>query len=271
MEEENDVRERDEDHFLDERVLERADGAIDQFAAIVERFDRHAHRQTRRDARDLLLHGLDDGVRVFARAHHDHTADNLVTIHVESTTAEVAADLDARDITQENRRAFALAQDDMFEIRRAFHEAEAAYDKLHSVFLDDTTSDIQTALADRRHHFVERHTRRLHFERRHLDLPLPHKATDARDLRDARHTLQRVADEIILLRTQPPEIVAALRRALRVHVEVVLIHPAEPARVRAELWRDADRQAVADRVQPFEHARSREVVVHVIAENHREQ
>ena len=45
--EENDVRERDEDDFLDERVLERVDRAVDQFAAIVERLDGDARRQAR--------------------------------------------------------------------------------------------------------------------------------------------------------------------------------------------------------------------------------
>ena len=58
--EEDDVRERDEDDLLGERVLERVDGAVDQLAAVVERLDRDARRQAGRDLRDLFLHALDD-------------------------------------------------------------------------------------------------------------------------------------------------------------------------------------------------------------------
>ena len=271
MKQKDDVRERDQDDLLDERVLQRANGAVDQFAAIVKRFDRHARREARGDARDLFLHGLDHGVSVFARAHDDHAPDDFMAVHIERAAAEVAADLDARDITQEDRRSLAFAQDDVFEIRRALHEAEPPDNELHSVFLDDPAADIQAALPHGRHHLVERHTCGLHFERRHFDLPLPHEAADARDLGDAGHALQRVADEIILLGPKPPEVVAALRGLRGIHVEVILVHPAEAARIGAELWRDADREAVADGIQPLEHARTREVVVHVVAENHREQ
>ena len=116
MKEEDDVRERHENDFFGERVLQRLDRAVDQFAAIVEGLDRHARRQTRRDLRNLLFHALDHVMRVFAGAHDDDAADDFAAIDIERAAPEIAADLDPRDIAQVNRRAFALEQDDLFQV-----------------------------------------------------------------------------------------------------------------------------------------------------------
>ena len=47
VKQENNMRERHEDHFLSQRVLERVDRPFDQLAAVVKRLDGDARRQAR--------------------------------------------------------------------------------------------------------------------------------------------------------------------------------------------------------------------------------
>jgi hypothetical protein len=65
--EKNDVRERDEDELLQQRVLQRADGVVDQLAAVIEGLDRDAGRQAGRDLGDLFFDALDHRLGVFTR------------------------------------------------------------------------------------------------------------------------------------------------------------------------------------------------------------
>ena len=58
--EKDDVRERDENDFFDQRGLQRVDGMVDQRAAVVERNDVHAFRQARLHRLDLCFDRVDD-------------------------------------------------------------------------------------------------------------------------------------------------------------------------------------------------------------------
>ena len=53
-----------------------------------------AMAQAGRDLREPRLHVGDHAVGVFARAHDDDSADDLLAIHVEHAAAEIAADTD---------------------------------------------------------------------------------------------------------------------------------------------------------------------------------
>ena len=271
MKQEDDVRERDEDDLLGERVLEGVDGPVDQFAAVVEGFDRHAGRQAGRDRGDPFLHALDDRVRVLAIPHDHNPAHHFTPVHIERTAAEVAADLHGRHVAQINGRAFALREHGLFEIADRADEPQSAHHELHAVFLDDLAADVKIALPDGLHDFLQRHARRAHFHRGNLDLILPHEATDARDFGHAGHGVELVAHEPILFGPQATEVVATRGRLRRVHVEVVLKDPPEPRSVRPELGCDILRKQIAEIVQPFEHPRAGEVVVDLLVENHRQQ
>ena len=75
--EENDVRQRDQHDLLDQRRPQRADGALDQLRAVVERHDRHARREAGRNLRDPRLDGVDHLLRVHAGAGDDDAADGF--------------------------------------------------------------------------------------------------------------------------------------------------------------------------------------------------
>ena len=62
----------DDDAFLDQRVLERLDGAVDQVGTVIHRIEGDALRQAWRDFGEPLLDVLDDGQRILAEAlQHD--------------------------------------------------------------------------------------------------------------------------------------------------------------------------------------------------------
>ena len=93
MPEEEDVRERDQDDLFQQRVLQRVDGVVDQFAAVIKGTDGDARRQAGRDLRDLLLDVLNDRLGIFAGAHDHGAAHGLVSVQIQRTAPEVAADL----------------------------------------------------------------------------------------------------------------------------------------------------------------------------------
>ena len=267
MPEEDDVRESHEDDFLGERVLERVNRAVNQLAAVVERADAHARWQARRKLRDALLDSLDDGLRVFARPHDDGAADDFMPVHVERAAPEVAADLHGGEVFEINGRALARLHGDEFKVFRALDEADAAQHKLRAVFLHDFAADIEVRVLHGGEHVHHRHARRAHLRRGKFDLILLHKAADARDLGHAFDARELVADIPVLQRTQPREVVAAAGRERGIHVEIVLIHPAEAGRVGAKLRLHAFGHRALQIVQPFQHAGAGEVLVHPIFEN----
>ena len=208
MPEEDDVRERDENDFLGERVLERVNGALDEFRAVVEGLDGHAGRKARLDLADFFLHAVDSSECVLAVAHHDDAADHFATVHVERAASEVAADLHGCDVFKINGNAAALDQHDVLQVRERLHEAEAAHDEFHAVLLDNLAADVEVARADGVHHVFQRDLARAHLERTDFNLILSHEAADARDFRDPLHGVELVTDEPVLEGAQLAQVVS---------------------------------------------------------------
>ena len=105
MKQEKNDDDRDEDGFLGQRVLERVERAVDQFAAVVKRSDADTRRQTQRDLRNLGLHVADDLHCIFAGAHDDDAADGFVPVNVQRAAPEIAADLHRRHVLEIHRHA----------------------------------------------------------------------------------------------------------------------------------------------------------------------
>ena len=211
MPEEDDVRERDENDFLGERVLERVNRALDEFRAVVEGLDGHAGREARLDLADFLLYAVDGRKRVLAVAHHDDAADHFAAVHVERAAPEIAADLHGRDVFKVNGNAAALHQHDVLQVRERLHEAEAAHDEFHAVLLDNLAADVEVARTDGVHHVFQRDLARAHLKRADFNLILAHEAADARHFRDALHGVELVTDEPVLQRAKLAEVVGRLR------------------------------------------------------------
>ncbi len=106
VQQEDDAHERDDEAFLDERRLQRGDGALDQLGAVVDRYDLRALGQARRDLGELRLDVVDDGERVLAEALHGDAGDDLaLAVQLGDAAALVGHQLDARDVAQQHRRA----------------------------------------------------------------------------------------------------------------------------------------------------------------------
>ena len=95
-----------------------------------------------------------------------------------------------------------------------------------------------------------------------LDLVLLLEPADARDLGDAGHALQPVAQRPVLERSQLLEVVLA-----RTIDQRVLVDPADGRRVRTDLRRDAGRELVAHAGQVLDDARARPVEVGAVLEH----
>ena len=70
VEQEDDADQGDDQGFFEQRDLERVDGLVDQFGAVIHRFNRHPRGQARRDLGDFRLEVVDDLERVLTVARH---------------------------------------------------------------------------------------------------------------------------------------------------------------------------------------------------------
>ena len=133
------------------RVAQRADGVVDENAAIVERHDLHAGREPGLNLRDLLLDGGDHFARVGAVANDDHAADRFLAVLVEHSAAELRPQLHAAHVAQCDGRAVGSAERDIFDVLEAANQADAAHDVFGVTDLDHLGADVVvTALRRRR-------------------------------------------------------------------------------------------------------------------------
>ena len=106
MQQEHDADQRDDDALLEQRVLERVDGRVDQVRAVVDRHDLDRLRQAARNLREALLDVLDDVERIDAEAlQHDAAGDLAFAVQFGDAAPFVGAELDAGDVPQQHRRA----------------------------------------------------------------------------------------------------------------------------------------------------------------------
>jgi hypothetical protein len=266
VEEEQDVRERHEEDFLGQRVLQRVDGAADEVAAVVEGLHGHARRQAGGEGGEAGLHVLDDAPGVLAVAHDDDAADDLPAVDVEGAAAEVAADAHGGDVAQQERRAVARQQGDGLQVGGALHETDAAHDVFGAVLLDGLAADILVAGGDGIHDLADHHAVLLELQGGDLDLPLADKAAEAGDLGHARHGGELVAHVGVLQRAQRAEIL----RAGPV-LQIVLVDPAEAGGVGPEPGDHAAGQEFAEGVEALEHAGAGEVGVDLVLEDDGEE
>src|SRR4051812_9342074 len=198
MPEEQNMRERDEDDLLRERVLQGIDRAVDEFTAIIERLDADAGWQARSDFLDFLLHALDHRLCVLTHAHHHGAAHDLVAIHIQCASAEVATDLDCRDVLQKNGSSSHRLHGDEFQVFGTLDQANAAQNEFGPIFLDRFASDVQVRVLHRVHDVHQRDIGRAHLPQRHLYLVLFHKAPDTRDFGNTLHTGELITHEPVL-------------------------------------------------------------------------
>ena len=198
MEQEQNVHDRDDDRLLDQRAPEGLDGPLDERRPVVERHDLHARRQALLERLDLLLDPVDhvNGADAVAR---DHDApDRLLCALDECGRSERIAELHVGDLAHEDRHAVLGADDHLLQVARALDEPEAAHDGPRPARFDDVTADVPVAPQDGVDHGGERDfigTQAVWID---VDLILAHRSADTRDLGDARHRVELIADEPVL-------------------------------------------------------------------------
>jgi hypothetical protein len=198
MKEEEDVGEGHEDHFLEERVAEGVDGAVDEIAAVVEWANADSGRQGMLNLKDALPDALDDLHGVLAGAHDDDAPDDLASIDVEGPSAKVPAEFDGGDIAKPDGSAIAGGDEDFLEILGPMNESQAADNELETVLLDDFAADIAIVATDGIHDFGERNPGGAEARRVDLDLVLLDEATDTGDLGHAGDGDELLSNEEIL-------------------------------------------------------------------------
>ena len=153
-----------------------------------------------------------------------------------------------------------LAYDDFLQILDCLDETDAADEELDAVLLQHLRADVDVRPPYGVIDVDERDPVGSQLVGMNVDLVLPHVTADAGDLADAFDGIELVAKIPVLDGTQLGEVEAF-------PLDGVPIDLTQRRGVGPEHRRHAARQALLRDVYPFEHARSRPVVVHVVLED----
>jgi hypothetical protein len=262
VQQEHDTDQRDHDALLEQRVLERVDGGVDQVGTVVDWDDLERFRQAAGDLLEALLDVLDDVERICAEAlQHDAAGDFALTVQFGDTAAFVGAEFDPGDVPQQDRRTVIRLQHDVAEIVDALDVAPAADDVFELRQFDGAAADVGVAGADRVAHLLHGDAEIAHALRIEDDVVLLDEAADAGHFGDAFGLRQRELQVPVLDGPRVSQV-----QFLRHHG--VLVDPADAGRVRTDRRRHARGQPRRRTVEEFEHARTRPIDVGTVFEDH---
>ena len=149
MQEEDDANQRDDEAFLDQRALQRVDGAVDEVRAIVHRLHADALGQARHDLGQTVLDVLDHRQRILAEALERDAGDDLpFPVQLGQAAAFVGHELHARDVLQKHRHAALILDDDVLDVLEARDIAAPAHHVFTLGELERAAADIHVAVAD---------------------------------------------------------------------------------------------------------------------------
>src|SRR5262249_34371813 len=191
--------EGDDGALLDQRSLERIDGAVDEVGAVVDRFDGHALGQARRDLGETVLDVADHGQRVFAKPLQRYAGNDLAfSVHLGDTAALVGREFDPCHVLEQHRHAAFALNDDLLEVEQALDIAAAAHRELGFRELDRPPADIHVAGAQRFANPGQRNAERLQPSRIDDHAVLLDETPDAGDFGNALRLGDPVADVPVL-------------------------------------------------------------------------
>src|ERR1700722_4849405 len=149
MQQEHDTDQRYDDALLEQRVLERGDGGVDQVGAVVDRDDLDRLRQAAGDLLEALLDVFDDVERVDAEAlQHDAAGNLTLTVEFGDAAPLIGAKFDARHVPQQDRRAVIGLQHDVAEVVDTLEVTLAADDVFELGKLHRAAADVGVAGAN---------------------------------------------------------------------------------------------------------------------------
>ena len=201
VQQEDDADQRHHQHLLDQLVAQGVDRALDELRAVVGDVDLHALGQAVLELGEPLLDPVDHLEGVLAEAQqHDAGDDLALAVHVDEAATHLGAQLDARDLAQQDR-CVALRIDgdgDGLEIVERLDVALAANHELGLRHLDQAPAGLDVGALDRLADLRERHAEGAQLLRIDLDLVLAHEAADRGHLGDTLETHQVVAQVPVL-------------------------------------------------------------------------
>ena len=221
----------DHDHFFDQLVSKRFDGAQNQVGPVVGGVDFDAFGEPGFQFVQAVFDPLDHLKGVFAVAnHHDAGHGFALPVHFDHAAAQFRADLNVSDLGQKNGRVgFPVdAQGDVFQIVDGLKGALASHHELGFSHLDQPAAHVGVGSLDRPVHLIQPDAKGAQFFRIDLDLVLLDVAARRGHLGHAGQAHQLIAQEPVLDRTKLLQVVA-------VGCQGIHVDPAHAGGVRSEL------------------------------------
>src|SRR5213594_3916890 len=189
----------------EQRAPQRLDGPADQVGAVVGRHDPDAGRQRGRDLGDPLLHAVDHAQRVLAIAHHHDPTDGLPSaIPLGDPEPQIGPDRHPGHIADPHGTPILPDADrDLLDVLHPAEVAEPADRVVGARHLYGPRPDVLVRPANGSDHLPRGGPVRQQSGRVEQHLVLAHEPAQTRDLRDARHRLQRVPHLEVLDRAEP--------------------------------------------------------------------
>jgi hypothetical protein len=241
------------------------DRTVDQLGAVVNLDDLHARGQARAQLVDALLDRIDHRARVLAVAHHHDAADRLaLAVELGDADATDWSLADLRDIAQQQRRALGHdAGRHLPQILETADQADAAEQIVGLGQLQARAALLRVRAAQRGQQLLQRESVVLQLERIDHRLEPLHEAADRGHLGHTGHALQFEAQQPVLQAAQLGQVMPAAAVDQR-----VLVDPADPGGIGAELEARALGQPTLQLGQLLQHPRARPVQVGAVLEQH---
>src|SRR5439155_11209577 len=198
MQQKDDVHQGDDNGLLDQCVLERGHGSLDEARAIVERHDRHPAWEPRLNRLQFLFHLVDDVDRADSIAHHHDPTHSFVAPFDQGTGPEGIADLHLGYLAHEDGNAILGAHHDVLDVAEARNEPQATHHRPGAAGLHDIATDITITAHHGIRHGGQRDVEGAQPVRVHIDLILPHHPPDAGHFGHTWYGVKLIADKPVL-------------------------------------------------------------------------
>ena len=152
----------DQHHGFEHGGVHGVDRFLDEDRAVEADLELHACRQGGLQARQLGLHRARDCQRVGGRLLDDAEAHRGAAVDAHDVALVFGADLGAADVGQPHQDAAAVADDDLFELRRGAQVGFGQHGKLARLAFDAAGRQLGVLAAQRGLHVLHRHPKRRH-------------------------------------------------------------------------------------------------------------
>ena len=147
---------------FEHRVRYLMDRPLDQVVPVDVGDDAHAHgRELTRELVDLGMNAFQDLRRILVLEHVDDAFDGVgIIVFAQDALPLLMGVGEPAEVADEDRHAFALGDDDIAEVRKGAHEADAADDVALFAAGNAAAAGVRAVVVDRRGHVVKTEPRR---------------------------------------------------------------------------------------------------------------